>query len=113
MKQNLSPARLAARYKIAIVTVVAVFCCGCATIPRDGSLLKADEPSAKTVGRMNINTATAVELESLPGIGKVIAERIVEHRTRYGPFRRVEHLMMVRGISEKKFLGLQPSIAVE
>ena len=113
MKQNLSPARLAGRYKIAIVTVVAVFCCGCATIPRDRNPPKADEPAAKTVGRMNINTATAVELESLPGIGKVLAERIVEHRIRYGSFRRVEHLMMVRGISEKKFLELQPSITAE
>jgi competence protein ComEA len=62
---------------------------------------------------LNINVATANELEKIPGVGKVIAERIIIYRTKYGSFRRVEHLMMVSGISESKFREMRPMIAVE
>ena len=47
------------------------------------------------------------------GIGQGIAERIVSHRQLYGPFRRPEHLMMVRGISDRKFRELRAMIVVE
>jgi len=63
-------------------------------------------------GQINLNTATAAELEKLPGVGKVIAERIVAHREQYGPFRRTEHLLMVRGISDNKFRQLRSLITV-
>lgn len=63
--------------------------------------------------RININTASATELEKLPGIGKTFAERIVEHREKYGPFRRPEHLLMVRGLSDKRFRALRDLITVE
>ena len=63
--------------------------------------------------RININTASAKELEKLPGIGKGLAGRIIEHREKYGPFRRREHLIMVRGISDKRFRALRDSITVE
>src|SRR5438105_6175961 len=63
--------------------------------------------------RININTAPASELESLPGIGKALAARIIEHREKYGPFRRVEHLIIVRGISDKRFRALRELITVE
>jgi competence ComEA-like helix-hairpin-helix protein len=62
--------------------------------------------ASPTTQRLNLNTAPAKELEALPGIGKGLAERIVEHREKYGPFRRAEHLMMVRGISETRFRAL-------
>jgi competence ComEA-like helix-hairpin-helix protein len=63
--------------------------------------------------RININTAAAQELEQLPGVGKVIAERIVAYREQYGRFRRPEELLMVNGISDKKFRELQALIVVE
>jgi competence protein ComEA len=62
---------------------------------------------------INLNTASIEELERLPGIGKGIAERIVTHREQYGPFRRPEHLIMVRGISEQKFRAIRSRITVE
>ncbi|HVS21798.1 MAG TPA: helix-hairpin-helix domain-containing protein, partial [Pyrinomonadaceae bacterium] len=65
------------------------------------------------VPRTNINTASATELEKLPGIGKALAERIVEHREKYGPFRRPEHLITVRGISDHRFRALRDLITVE
>ena len=62
---------------------------------------------------LNINLAPVSELEKLPGVGKVIAERIVTYRLENGPFRRAEHLMMVRGISDSKFRSMQALIVVE
>jgi competence ComEA-like helix-hairpin-helix protein len=63
--------------------------------------------------RININTATPNELETLPGIGKAMAARIIEHREKYGRFRRPEHLIIVRGISDRKFRALREFIAVD
>ena len=60
--------------------------------------------------RINLNSASISELEKLPGVGKVLAERIVTHRNKFGPFRRVEHLLIVRGISERKFRELRPFV---
>ncbi len=66
-----------------------------------------------TNSRTNINTASSAELEKLPGIGKGLAARIIEHREQFGPFRKPEHLITVRGISDKRFRALQDFITVE
>lgn len=63
--------------------------------------------------RTNINSASTKELEQLPGIGEGFAARIIEHRERYGPFRRPEHLITVRGISDRKFRALRDLITVD
>jgi competence protein ComEA len=63
--------------------------------------------------KININKAPMQELERLPGIGKGLAERIVVHREKYGPFRRTEHLIIVRGISDRRFRALRDLITVE
>lgn len=71
----------------------------------------ADEQRASNdLPRININTATRAELEQLPGIGAGLAARIIEHRARYGAFRRVEHVLIVRGISERRFAEMRPLI---
>jgi competence ComEA-like helix-hairpin-helix protein len=67
----------------------------------------------QTNTRININTAPAAELEKLPGIGKGLAERIIDHRERFGPFRRPEHLIIVRGISDRRFRAFKDLITVE
>lgn len=69
--------------------------------------------ASQSTQRINVNTAPVKELEALPGIGKGLAERIVAHREKYGPFRRAEHLMMVRGISETRFRALREMIEVK
>jgi competence ComEA-like helix-hairpin-helix protein len=72
------------------------------------------QPSLITNQRpININTARANELETLPGIGKGLAERIIENRERFGPFRRIEHLIVVRGISDRRFRALRELVTVE
>lgn len=98
------------------VCIAAIFC-SCArlprqTFPRSNSESDLETTRSDTV-RININTAPAGELEKLPGIGKELGERIVAHREQYGAFRRAEHLMMVRGISERKFRQLRPLVRVD
>lgn len=62
--------------------------------------------------RLDLNRAGISELEGLPGIGVKTATRIIEFRERNGHFRRTEHLMLIDGISERKFLAIAPHIEV-
>jgi competence protein ComEA len=57
--------------------------------------------SEEKVSRVNVNTASADELATLPGIGPSYAKRIVDYREKNGPFKRVEDLLNVQGIGEK------------
>ena len=52
---------------------------------------------------ININSATAEELEDLPQLGPALAAKIIDHRNRYGPFRKREHILIVDGVSEARF----------
>jgi competence protein ComEA len=70
----------------------------------------ASKPVAAVV--ININTASASELESLPGVGPKTAARIVEYRQKNGPFKKIEDLMNVRGLGEKNFLKLKEQLTV-
>jgi competence protein ComEA len=70
----------------------------------------AAKPASTAV--VNINTASATEIATLPGVGAKMAARIIEYRQKNGPFKKVEELMNVRGIGEKNFLKLKPQLAV-
>jgi competence protein ComEA len=59
-----------------------------------------------------INRATASELETLPGVGPVLAARIVAHREKNGPFTEVEDLLQVSGIGESKLAAFRDLIVV-
>ena len=60
--------------------------------------------------RTNINTATAEQLQRLPGIGPALAARVVEHRRVHGPFRHPDRIVDVRGIGDKTLEKLRPWI---
>jgi len=74
----------------------------------------APQTSAKppVTGTININTASAADLQRLPGIGAKTAGRVIEYRQKNGPFKKVEELMNVRGVGEKNFLKLKNHISV-
>ena len=61
---------------------------------------------------LDLNRATAAALDALPGIGPVLAGRIVAHRTQAGPYRRTEDLLEVPGIGPRLFERLRPLVSV-
>jgi competence ComEA-like helix-hairpin-helix protein len=101
-----------------------ILCCltaaaspSCVKLPRravaNGSQSTQAQQTRQDPRPLSVNEATPQELERLPGIGPALAARIVEHRERFGRFRRAEHLLLVRGISERRFLQLRPYIDAE
>ena len=61
---------------------------------------------------IDINTAPVEELDQLPGIGAVIAQRIVDYRQANGPFASIQEIMEVKGIGESTFADIRDSITV-
>lgn len=78
--------------------------------PTEG--LSAPEPPDGTPGPIHLNSASAAELEKLPGLGPVLAERIVSHRESHGDFAQVEDLLDVSGIGEAKLGSIRDLVAV-
>ena len=68
-------------------------------------------PDAPAHSSIDLNTASAQTLASLPGIGPSIAQRIIEYRDERGPFREAEELMNVKGIGPKKFERIKPYLS--
>lgn len=92
---------------LALISVLALLA-GCSQRVEYPPTRLAASPDA-----ININLATVDELERLPHIGRKTAEAIVAFREQNGQFRRVEQLMLVRGMSEARFAELRPMLRIE
>jgi competence ComEA-like helix-hairpin-helix protein len=115
MKQSLATGKFPTL--LVVTSLGFIFCStACGRLPRTYS---ADPTRVDTAtsppkpGSINLNTASALDLERLPGIGPTLAKRIITYREVNGRFRRAEHLMMVHGISDRKFRELRSLVKVE
>ncbi len=98
------------RFVIAVLLALGI---GMATpAAQESSRKNTESSSASASAPINLNTASVAQLETLPGIGRSTAERILEYRQKNGSFKKIEDLMNVRGVGEKSFLRLKPLITV-
>jgi competence protein ComEA len=91
-------------------------------IPRQGDLTLpqssgeagggTQDAAPDSAGPIDINTAGAAELDTLPGVGQTLAQRIIEHRSANGPFTSVEELRNVKGIGPALFAQIAPLVTV-
>jgi competence protein ComEA len=81
---------------------------GESTLPPTGS----SSASSTARGPVDLNRASAADLEALPGIGPALAQAIIDHRQQHGPFRSVDDLADVRGIGPAKMEQLRPLVKV-
>jgi competence protein ComEA len=79
-----------------------------------GAQERANAPKTTAAAQVpvNLNTATADQLATIPGIGTKTAERIIAYRQKNGGFKKIEELMNVKGVGEKSFLKLKTLITV-
>jgi competence protein ComEA len=77
--------------------------------PRSGRAAKVLATAAAPV---NLNSASAIQLQTLPGIGASTAQRILDYRQKNGAFKKTEELMNVKGIGEKSFLKMKSLVTV-
>jgi competence protein ComEA len=80
-------------------------------VPRRGSAQAAGTGAGSTVGPVHLSTATVEELDTLPGVGPVTAEKIVAYREQHGAFRSVEELDAIPGIGPARLEQLQGLVA--
>ena len=76
-------------------------------VPGPGALVESSEG-----GPLALNRASANDLEGLPGVGPVLAERIVAYREQNGPFTEVEDLLQVGGIGEAKLASIRDLVSI-
>lgn len=76
------------------------------------NFLSVSSIQAQSGKKININTASAAELETLPRIGPAVAQRIIDYREKNGKFNRIEDIMKVPGIGEKVFEQIKDKITV-
>jgi competence ComEA-like helix-hairpin-helix protein len=89
------------RSVIALLTIALVF------LPIAAHAEK--HPPSKPI---DLNLANVKELEELPGVGPVMAQKIIDMRAKSGRFHRVEDLLAIRGISQKKLDAMRPYVTI-
>ena len=100
------------RSPIATALVLAVVLAACAAAPAFAAAPAAPKASATEASPVDLNTAASSALESVPGIGKSLSQRILAFRDKNGPFQNVDDLLKVQGVGEKSIQKLRPYLTV-
>jgi competence protein ComEA len=97
------------------VALVLILCLGVGLVMTPAFAL-AQKASAQqkpaTAEKVNLNTATAEQLQTIPGIGPAMAKRVLEYRAKVGKFTKIEDLINVKGIGDKQFLKMKDRLTV-
>lgn len=99
-------------YKL-LLALVCGFLFACSGENNQKQNLSTENEVQNSDAAININTASAEELERLPHIGEKLAREIIEHREKFGKFRKPEHLLLIRRLSDKQFREMRHLIRVE
>jgi len=75
-------------------------------------LASAQNGKPQSTEKVNLNTATVEQLQTLPGIGPAMAKRVLEYRTKVGKFTKIEEILNVKGIGEKRFQQMKDRLSV-
>jgi competence ComEA-like helix-hairpin-helix protein len=94
----------------AAALLISLLCASCA---QEREARKAPARIESNHPCVNINSASAKELIGLPGIGEATARKILEHREKYGPFRRPEQIIIIDGMSERRYRALAGLICTQ
>jgi competence protein ComEA len=87
--------------------------CGCSEQKEAKQVLFTENQVAASETAININTASSEELVKLPHVGAKLAQKIIEHRKQFGKFRKAEYLILVDGVSDKRFREIRNLVKVE
>lgn len=99
--------------RVAFLLLICILLLTCHQRNNSKQTLSAEAKIEIFTSAININTASAAELEKLPHIGEQTAREIISHREKFGRFRRTEHLLLVRGISDERFRAMRNLIRAE
>ncbi len=97
------------RSKRTFVVWAVLLCLGLMLAP---VAVMAQKGKASSTEKVNLNTATAEQLQTLPGIGPAMAKRVIEYRTKVGKFTKIEELINVKGVGEKRFQKIKDRLVV-
>jgi competence protein ComEA len=94
----------------ALALVAALLCVSAPLVAQRAT--KPPVAAASSTEVVNLNSATAAQIASLPGIGPKTADLVVQYRAKNGPFKKIEEIMNVRGVGEKSFLKIKDRLSV-
>lgn len=83
------------------------------TVRKDDGYFPKSKKKELPEEKININTASKVELMKLPGVGEATAKKIIKYRQKHGGFKTIDEIMKIKGIAQKKFEKLKKHIKVE